>query len=180
MRFSKALVASMCCVLLAVAASSALAETTVSADITEDTAWLAAAGPFILTQDITVSTGATLTIGLGAEVRMRNITSDDLELVVEGGLIATGTSEAPIRFLAESDTTPGSWESIRFVAGSTCNLRYLEILHSDFGLELASPTAESHQISDITIGEFRSRGISATGSGALELSSLDINGGGLT
>lgn len=72
------------------------AETTVNSSIFTDTTWTRAGSPYILTNDVAISTGATLTIEPGVTV---NIGSHQLR--VYGTLNARGTTDR-IAFVGNS------------------------------------------------------------------------------
>ncbi|OQY03289.1 MAG: hypothetical protein B6I22_11945 [Desulfobacteraceae bacterium 4572_123] len=123
--------------------TSALASTTISSDITSDTTWTATAGPYILTSDITIITGATLTIQAGTVVKFNNYLID---LRVEGSVNAQGTGAQNIIFTEIRDdaggdsngdgsaSSPGSgnWGHIEFAAGSTGVMDYVDIRYGGY------------------------------------------------
>ncbi|HDY65641.1 MAG TPA: PEP-CTERM sorting domain-containing protein [Phycisphaerae bacterium] len=79
--------------------TTAQADTNVGGMITTDTHWTAGNGPYIATQSILVTNGATLTIDPGVEIRF------DLNRalsVVSGQLVARGTESEPITFTKNS------------------------------------------------------------------------------
>jgi hypothetical protein len=93
-----------------------------------------------LTGDVTVPAGTTLTIGTGQIVKFRTFAGDDL--IVDGTLIADGTSALPIVFTSDRDdsiggdtnnngTTVGNngdWSSVQLNIGSVANLlNYVEM-----------------------------------------------------
>ncbi|MBN1888607.1 MAG: hypothetical protein JW850_11475, partial [Thermoflexales bacterium] len=94
--------------------------------ITANTTWAAADNPHIVTCDVTVNSGVTLTIEPGAVVKFSSWTYD---LWVNGTLIADGTELAPITFTSINDNSVGGstgtgspaggdWSSLRFNAAS--------------------------------------------------------------
>jgi len=102
------------------------ADLTHSGPISADTTWLAA-DQHLITGDITVPAGVTLTVEPGAVVRFRALNDDQgggseasrPELIVSGNLVAVGTAGAPIRFTSDA-TTPaaGDWGGIRQSGGN--------------------------------------------------------------
>ncbi len=102
------------CVLVALAVvaifgQSASADTSVGGIITVDTHWTATDGPYIATQSILVTSGATLSIDPGVEVRFDPQTA---LTVTSGQLIARGTEAEPICFTA--NTIEDRWGHIGF------------------------------------------------------------------
>ncbi len=85
--------------------------TAVGGMITTDTTWTLAGSPYVLTGNVVVQAGATLTIEAGVCVKaqaQRGIT-------VDGGLVARGTSADPICFTTGVlPPAPGDWAGIRF------------------------------------------------------------------
>ncbi len=81
----------------------------VSGELTEDMTWTAAAGPYLVSADIVVADGVTLTIEPGTSVYFAN----DTRMTVRGRLLAEGTPERLIIF-AQQPGTAGGWEGVYF------------------------------------------------------------------
>ncbi|MCP4417262.1 MAG: hypothetical protein GY805_11615 [Chloroflexi bacterium] len=77
-----------------------------SGSITEDTTWTAVNSPYVLTGDVVVSEGVTLTIQPGVIVSAQM----GVELAVEGRLEAIGLPSNPITFTADAT----DWTGMRF------------------------------------------------------------------
>ncbi len=77
-----------------------------SGSITEDTTWTAVNSPYVLTGDVVVSQGVTLTIQPGVIVSAQM----GVELAVEGRLEAIGLPSNPITFTADAT----DWMGMRF------------------------------------------------------------------
>lgn len=100
--------------------SAALAQTAVSAPVTADTRWSAAAGPYLVSGDIAVQNGATLTIDPGVTIFMA---ADASLTVVAGSIKALGTAASPIQVLSDKTrlaqaAAPGDWKQWTFNAGT--------------------------------------------------------------
>jgi hypothetical protein len=77
--------------------------------ITQDTDWTLVDSPFIVSNDITVNPGATLTIEPGVQVRF----ADDFALRVYGRIIADGTNDRMILFTSNNlNAGVGKWGAI--------------------------------------------------------------------
>gem|GEM_PF-6234611 len=90
-----------------------LAGTNVSTDIETDTVWTIADSPFVISDNIVVLEGTTLTIEPGAEVDF----GYQKALTINGTLIARGTSDAKIRFTANR-----SWAHWGYILFSTTSI----------------------------------------------------------
>ncbi len=95
---------------------SLTAQTNVSGYILSNTTWTVANSPYIVTGNILVNNGVTLTIEPGVVVKFDTTKT----LQVDGELIAIGTAQNRITFTA-NDATPakGSWGRIQFSDNST-------------------------------------------------------------
>ncbi|MCB0108963.1 MAG: right-handed parallel beta-helix repeat-containing protein, partial [Caldilineaceae bacterium] len=81
--------------------------TVISQDITTNTTWTKANGPYTVTQFIRVRPDVKLTIEAGTEIAFQEHAS----LRVEGTLVAQGTANAPILFTGTAKTL-GAWNGI--------------------------------------------------------------------
>lgn len=88
--------------------------------------WNAAGSPFLITGNIIVDNGSTLTIGPGVEV----IFQGTYKLDVLGQIVCNGSSEEMITFTA-ADTLNG-WSSIRFLNNGTGLNQPSEFNHTNF------------------------------------------------
>jgi hypothetical protein len=111
---------------------SAESATNVGWTIAADTVWTQAASPFVVTSDITVPAGVTLTIEAGVVVKLSGTF-----ITVQGTLRADATGAAPIVFTSLKDDAaggdtngdgtasspaPNDWGRLVFEATSTNNL----------------------------------------------------------
>lgn len=98
--------------------------TDVSGQISQNETWTREKSPYVLTDDVIVAPGATLTIEPGVEVRGKAET----ELTIRGTLQAIGTTTLPITFTSDTNTAPEQWSGVVFDGGSgrvvSATLRY--------------------------------------------------------
>lgn len=167
--------------LLALLPSGALAETSVSGAISQNTTWSASQSPYLLLVDIVIDNGATLRIEAGTTLRMARGAS---LIVKNGALQAAGSAAAPVVITASSEATgnaaPGDWGQLRFLPGTVSASSFLENVQIRYGaglaIEKASPT-----LRNLALQNHRGAAIgidlasSPLGSG-LSASGNDING----
>ncbi len=128
-----------------------------NSNITSNTAWQ---GSIVVENDISVSSGVTLTIQPGTGIFFKN----NAQLKVYGTLIAQGNSSYHIKFSAASESpSVGSWDGIYFEDSSNdanCILKYCDIEYADYGIycSSASPTIDYNTISNNSYGLFLSGG----------------------
>ena len=79
------------------------ADTEVGREITTNTTWTLAGSPYIVTQNIIVNAGVTLTIEPGVIVKL----NPKLGMIIEGKLIARGTKDNMITFTSNSSSLWG-------------------------------------------------------------------------
>jgi hypothetical protein len=89
--------------------------------IAADETWTAANGPHVVSFDLKVSKGATLTIEPCAEVRIQK----GYSIVVEGNLVALGAATTPIKIGADDASTP--WGFMQVFAPGTIKLAYATV-----------------------------------------------------
>lgn len=81
-----------------------------SGTISTSQEWCLADSPHLLSGNVTVANGATLTIEPGVIVQG----CDGCGILVEGDLVAVGTEAEPILFTSVADSGPGQWAGLRF------------------------------------------------------------------
>lgn len=102
-------------ILLLISATVSTFATDVSGLISSDTVWTFANNPYIVTGNILVNNGVTLTIESGVIVKFNS----GLSMQIDGTLIAQGTSSDSITFTSNTVDTAGAWGYIYFSDTST-------------------------------------------------------------
>lgn len=142
----------------------------VSSNIIANTTWAPTVPTvYLVTTPITVTTGATLTVGDRAIVKF----SDDAALAVAGSLVAQGTAAVPIPFTSVHDDTVGGdtdgtttapgrdWDGIRVTDGGTITLDRVRVSYGLVGV-LASGAASVTVTSSTTDGRITASGTRGT------------------
>ena len=88
--------------------------------ITTDVTWTAADSPARIAEEVTVTSGATLTIEPGVDI----LFDADVAITVEGVLRALGTADDSVRFLPGTES---EWGGLRFAGSDSSTLRYVQI-----------------------------------------------------
>lgn len=112
---ARVVLAALVAVVAVPSAAWSVGPTNVSGTISANTTWTLANSPYVMTGNVTVATGVTLTVEPGVIVK-GNATGRQLK--VNGSLAAVGTSSAPITFTSSTDTGPGQWWGLQFAAGA--------------------------------------------------------------
>ncbi|HPH82950.1 MAG TPA: T9SS type A sorting domain-containing protein [Flavobacteriales bacterium] len=111
------------------------AQTAVSGGIYTNTTWTLANSPYLMTNNIVVFPGVTLTIEPGVEVRVKENGGSGTQYYLEtrGTINMVGTSDAPITFRADTAlTTIGAWQGIiiKNSQGASINYNYVNIANA--------------------------------------------------
>ncbi len=92
-----------------------------------DTTWMAAEGPYLVEADLTVVSGATLTVEPGVSIFF----APGVRMTIRGMLIAEGQEHAMVR-LTRQPGVNGSWNGLQFVDTMSANrIRYAVIEYAD-------------------------------------------------
>lgn len=141
-------------------AGAGASPTFVESNVTSDTTWAADDGPYVVTADVTVADGATLTVEAGTTVQV----ADGTTLTVAGSLVATGTDADPVAFTtARPNPRPGSWDTIRYTGDGDSRLRLANttVEYADTGISIES-TAGRVTVRDSTLENHVRAGVTAT------------------
>ena len=153
----------------------------VTQDITQNTVWTSS-NVYWVRDNITVTSGATLTIQPGTVVKIGNYYHG---LTIEGTLNAVGTAASPVVFTSYADdsyggdtngdgaaTQParGNWAGLDFQPGSNGQLTYCRITYGGGNVAPIRTYVNNLTISNCYLGESRIRGI------RVHESSPDISG----
>lgn len=111
--------------------------TNVEGTISQDTLWTLVDSPYIVTNNITVNPGVTLTIEPGVEVRF----GGDFSLNILGTILAQGTPEKTILFTTNDLTNQDYWQSIS-ISGTQATFTYCTIEYATNGTVLESGSLE--------------------------------------
>lgn len=111
------------------------AQTPVSGGLYNNTTWTVANSPYVVTNDVVLFPGFSLTIEPGVEVRF----NDGKSLEIRGSLIAVGTATDSITFTTASPAPlPSRWNNIKIrnTLGASVDMRYAVVKYSTGGLEV--------------------------------------------
>jgi parallel beta-helix repeat protein len=109
--------------------------TNVSGIISTDAAWDLGGSPWIVTGDVTVAGGATLTIDPGVEVKFDGYHS----IFIDGSLVAVGLQTNKIT-ITSNKAVPGpkDWDRIQINSTGHAEIRYTDISYGTYGVYLDS------------------------------------------
>ncbi len=132
------------------------AATSVGGTIDADTTWSVAGSPYIVTEDVIVEDGVTLTIEAGVEVRFH----DDTGLICDGVLLAVGSESSPIVFTTNREVPPDVfheyrvWDGIhlRGEGASGSHLEYCTVEYGAAGTEHPNVPGWVHAGGSIYVG----------------------------
>lgn len=111
-------------------------------------------GENTISENLTVSSGITLTISAGATLKF----ADGVSLIINGVLDVQGTSNGPITFTSLSGTSPGSWGSIQ-INGSGASGSSISYANIQYGTEIDIINANNVTIQNCDILNSSMKGI---------------------
>jgi hypothetical protein len=118
--------------LFALATPPVAGATNVSGTILPGTTWTVGNSPYVMTGNVTIPSGVTLTIQPGVVVQGN---SNLRSLTVNGSLSAEGNADNPITFTSTSDSAPAQWLGITFPSGSSgsSSLKFVNVRYGGGG-----------------------------------------------
>ena len=138
--------------------------TFVESDVTTDTTWTPADGPYRIIRDVEVDPGATLTVAPGTSIEI----AEDITVTVSGSLRTNGTAARPVAITRSSGAAAERrWETLRYngTTGSVLDLRHTTIAGGDAGITVASDDGRVRVV-DSTVRDFTTAGVAVTGTTA--------------
>ncbi|MDH5779541.1 MAG: right-handed parallel beta-helix repeat-containing protein, partial [Candidatus Bathyarchaeota archaeon] len=150
--------------------SSVMASVTyVEGPITQDTVWTLTDSPFVVSKEIIVYPGVTLTIEPGVEIRF----GGDFSLTVEGSLYASGTENRTITFTSNKDDPgAGDWNTIEFRGTSLSTLKHCVVQYAQHAVTVNGSWVT---IEDCEIAHNFESGISVTGDNQATIGNNEIS-----
>jgi hypothetical protein len=111
--------------------------TDVSGDIIVNTTWNLAGSPYNMTNNVTVKSGAVLTIDAGVQVK----SNGNYYLIVDTGTLdVNGTVDNRVTFTHNSSTSLGAWQGIEVKASGIATIDYANIYYTTIGVRVTGGT----------------------------------------
>lgn len=114
----------------------------VSGNLLEDTTWLAAGGPYIITGTVGVVTGVTLTIEPGTVIKYAGAYT----ILVKGAIIANGTDPAPITFTVLDGIAAAGVTQITFTQTNLLNSQLSHVLMENAGSTISTTQSTENRL----------------------------------
>ncbi len=115
--------------------------------ISADEQWCQVDSPHVMSNNVTVAAGVTLTIEPGVTVQAGTTA---VALIVEGHLQAVGTEAQPIIFTSQTDSAPGQWPGIT-IDGGTGTLEHVIVRYAGRSVYTCPGGANSAAISVVDV-----------------------------
>jgi len=128
--------------------------TYVEGSITRDTVWTLVDSPFVISNNVTVYSSATLTIEPGVQVRF----GGDFSLIISGKLYANGTDKQITFTSNKMQPKVGDWQAIIFNGTQKSILIGCSVSYAKYGVSIENGNVE---VGDSNIG-LSQKGITAT------------------
>ena len=102
---------------------------------------------------------------------------DDASLIIYGEVGLQGTAGNKITFQSDNALpSAGDWDGLAFRSDAVVDLDYVDILHAGDGILVDSGTPTCVRLTDVTVDEFYSAGISIGAADTLEMTDVTITG----
>ncbi|MGD9731944.1 MAG: right-handed parallel beta-helix repeat-containing protein, partial [Desulfamplus sp.] len=153
-----------------------IADTTVSSNITSNTTWIKSSSPYIVTSNISVNAGVTLTIEPGVVIKF----GDNIGLWVDGTLNAIGNESNRITFTGTTES-PDWWRAIFVQNSGSATFDWCTISYGGWwdAANIRQSGDSSLLIKNSTVSQSSSYGVyisGSTGTTTLENSTFSKNG----
>jgi hypothetical protein len=137
--------------------------TFVESDVTADTTWTQADGPYRIIQDIEIKPGGALTIEPGTRIEI----AEDITVTISGSLQTNGTEARPVHITRSGGATAEHrWQTLRYngTTGSVLELQHTTLEGGNTGVTVASGSGRVRVV-DSTVQEFTTAGLAVAGTG---------------
>jgi len=105
----------------------------VTGNIATDTTWTIDNSPYVLTGNVQIQSGATLTIDPGVEVHSNG--NYYIHVAGGGNMVVNGTAGNMVTFRHATATTPNSWGGLYVAQSGNLTINYANIKHASTGIK---------------------------------------------